>query len=122
TEDSHQTTERRSPTTNIRFPTSRGLHPLSSNYQPPTPTRYPAAMTSAHTEHQPYQLTLPLFEGPLDLLLHLIEREELDITEIALLAVTDQYMAMLHEPEQLNLDALADFIAIGARLLFLKSR
>jgi segregation and condensation protein A len=79
-------------------------------------------MTSAHTEHQPYQLTLPLFEGPLDLLLHLIEREELDITEIALLAVTDQYMAMLHEPEQLNLDALADFIAIGARLLFLKSR
>lgn len=79
-------------------------------------------MTSAHAEHQPYQLTLPLFEGPLDLLLHLIEREELDITEIALLAVTDQYMAMLHEPEQLNLDALADFIAIGARLLFLKSR
>jgi segregation and condensation protein A len=77
---------------------------------------------TAQTEHQPYQLTLPLFEGPLDLLLHLIEREELDITEIALLAVTDQYMAMLHEPEQLNLDALADFIAIGARLLFLKSR
>ncbi len=70
----------------------------------------------------PYQLRLPLFEGPLDLLLHLIEREELDITEIALLSVTDQYMAMLHEGEQINLDALADFIAIGARLLFLKSR
>ena len=69
-----------------------------------------------------YQLRLPLFEGPLDLLLHLIEREELDITEIALLAVTDQYMAMLHEGEHINLDALADFIAIGARLLFLKSR
>ena len=78
-------------------------------------------MTLPETE-QPYQLRLPLFEGPLDLLLHLIEREELDITEIALLAVTDQYMAMLHEGEHINLDALADFIAIGARLLFLKSR
>jgi segregation and condensation protein A len=69
-----------------------------------------------------YQLTLPIFEGPLDLLLHLIEREELDITAIALVAVTDQYMQYLHESEQLNIDALADFIAIGARLIFLKSR
>lgn len=74
-------------------------------------------------EHQTgIQLTLPYFEGPLDLLLHLIEREELDITNIALVAVADQYMAMLHETEQLNLDALADFISIGARLLLLKSR
>jgi segregation and condensation protein A len=68
------------------------------------------------------QLTLPYFEGPLDLLLHLIEREELDITNIALVTVADQYMAMLHETEHLNLDALADFISIGARLLLLKSR
>jgi segregation and condensation protein A len=73
-----------------------------------------------HTEG--YQLTLPAFEGPLDLLLHLIEREELDITDIALVTVTDQYMAYLHSGDQLNLDALADFIAIGAKLLLLKSR
>jgi segregation and condensation protein A len=69
-----------------------------------------------------YQLTLPTFEGPLDLLLHLIEREELDITNIALVSVTDQYMAYLHSSDQINLDALADFIAIGAKLLLLKSR
>ncbi|HZP57068.1 MAG TPA: ScpA family protein [Dehalococcoidia bacterium] len=69
-----------------------------------------------------YQLRLPIFEGPLDLLLHLIEREELDITAIALVSVTDQYLQYLHEAEQLNLDALADFIAIGARLIYLKSR
>ncbi|MBF6600819.1 MAG: segregation/condensation protein A [Dehalococcoidia bacterium] len=69
-----------------------------------------------------YQLTLPAFEGPLDLLLHLIERDELDITDIALVAVTDQYMRYLHDSEHVNIDALADFIAIGARLLFLKSR
>jgi len=73
-------------------------------------------------ETEAYQLRLPLFEGPLDLLLHLIEREELDITSIALVAVTDQYMRYLHQGEQLNLDALADFIAIGAKLLYLKSR
>ncbi len=69
-----------------------------------------------------YHLRLPLFEGPLDLLLHLIEREELDITAIALVTVTNQYMQYLHSGEQINLDALADFIAIGARLLYLKSR
>jgi len=74
------------------------------------------------TRAEGYQLTLPIFEGPLDLLLHLIEREELDITAIALVVVTDQYLQYLHDAEQLNIDALADFIAIGARLMFLKSR
>ena len=67
------------------------------------------------TREEGYQLTLPMFEGPLALLLHLIEREELDITNIALVAVTDQYMRYLHSGDQLNIDALADFIAIGAR-------
>jgi len=68
-----------------------------------------------------FQLTLPIFEGPLDLLLHLIEREELDITNIALVTVADQYMQYLHEADKINLDQLADFIYIGARLLFIKS-
>ena len=78
-------------------------------------------MTVQH-ETEAYQLSLPIFEGPLDLLLHLIEREELDITNIALVAVADQYMAYLHQSEQINLGMLADFIAIGAKLLLLKSR
>lgn len=69
-----------------------------------------------------FQLHLPIFDGPLDLLLHLIEREELDITNIALVQVADQYMGYLREAEQINLDALAEFIYIGARLLLLKSR
>jgi segregation and condensation protein A len=74
------------------------------------------------TQSDGIQLTLPYFEGPLDLLLHLIEREELDITSVALVSVADQYMQILRESEQLNLDALADFIWIGARLLLIKSR
>lgn len=67
-------------------------------------------------------LQLPVFEGPLDLLLTLLEDRQLDITEVSLLAVTEQYLAHLREAERLNLDAFADFIAIGARLLLLKSR
>lgn len=79
-------------------------------------------MTAITSEDAGIQLALPFFEGPLDLLLHLIEREELDITSVALVAVADQYLAILHESEHINIDALADFISIGARLLLLKSR
>ncbi len=68
------------------------------------------------------QLALPAFAGPLDLLLHLIEREELDITEVSLLAVTEQYLGALRAREQIDLGALAEFIGVGARLLLLKSR
>jgi segregation and condensation protein A len=81
-----------------------------------------APETNAPVATDGIQLALPFFEGPLDLLLHLIEREELDITSIALVQVADQYMAILHQNEHINLDALADFISIGARLLLLKSR
>ena len=77
---------------------------------------------TAQYQTEGIQLTLPFFEGPLDLLLHLIEREELDITTVTLVAVADQYMQILHQNEQINLDQLADFIWIGARLLLLKSR
>lgn len=68
------------------------------------------------------QLDLPVFHGPLDLLLHLIERNELDITEVSLLQVTDQYLAALRSQEQIDLGAMADFIGVAARLLLLKSR
>jgi len=69
-----------------------------------------------------FELRLPVFEGPLDLLLHLVEREQLDITEVALVQVTDQYLAYLRSGDQIDAGALAEFIAIGARLLYLKSK
>lgn len=68
-----------------------------------------------------YQVKLPLFEGPLDLLLHLIEKQELDITAISLAQVTDQYLEYLGRADELNPDALADFVVIAARLLVIKS-
>jgi len=72
--------------------------------------------------NQAFKFQLPVFEGPLDLLLYLIEREELDITAVSLVQVTGQYLSYLHAGEQIDADALAEFIAVGARLLYLKSR
>ncbi len=69
-----------------------------------------------------YPVRLAVFEGPLDLLLHLIEREELDISEISLVAVTDQYLRALEEMEEIQAGALADFLVVAARLIFIKSR
>jgi segregation and condensation protein A len=69
-----------------------------------------------------FRVQTPVFEGPLDLLLSLIEREDLDVTGISLVQVTDQYLAILRTADQIDLRALADFVAIGAKLLFLRSR
>ena len=78
------------------------------------------------TEASRYVVRLPLFEGPLDLLLHLIEKRQMEITTISLVAVTDQYMAYLQqwemEQEQLPLANMAAFVSIAARLLFIKSQ
>ncbi len=62
------------------------------------------------------------FSGPLDLLLQLIEREELDISQVSLASVTDQYIASLQAMEELPVDELADFLVIAAKLLLIKSR
>jgi segregation and condensation protein A len=69
-----------------------------------------------------YQVQLPVFEGPLDLLLHLIQQQELDITTIALAQVTDQYLAHLHALQEVVPDDLTAFLTVAARLLLIKSR
>ncbi len=69
-----------------------------------------------------YVIRLDNFEGPLDLLLHLIERRELDITAVAIAAVTDQYLDYLARAENVSPRVMADFIAMAARLLLIKSR
>lgn len=68
------------------------------------------------------QIKLDKFEGPLDLLLQLIEEEELDITEVSLLKVAEQYIDYLNKIEEERPERLADFLVVAARLLFLKSR
>lgn len=75
-----------------------------------------------HQRLADYPVTLDNFEGPLDLLLHLIEEQQLDITEVALAAVTDQYLAYLRAMEELDLAIASEFIVTAARLLDIKAR
>lgn len=75
----------------------------------------------AQTE-QTYQVRLEIFEGPLDLLLHLIEKQELDITKVSLATVTDQYLEYIGHLERIHAEILADFLVVAAKLLLIKSR
>ena len=68
-----------------------------------------------------YNVQTPVYEGPLDLLLDLIERAELDITSVSLAMVTDQYLTYIRGLEQLNPDEISAFLVIAAKLLQIKS-
>lgn len=69
-----------------------------------------------------YACSVPGFEGPLDVLLRLIEREELDITEISLALVADQFVAYIAAQPDSDPALLAEFAAVASRLLLLKTR
>src|SRR5258708_3095611 len=93
---------------------------------PPAPGR---AMTPPDTLEEgdgtlqrPYTVHLPGLRGPLDVLLHLIERNQLEITPISLVTVTVQFVAYLRTWDEPPLPRLAEFVAMAARLLLIKSR
>ncbi|MGE9297431.1 MAG: segregation and condensation protein A [Puniceicoccales bacterium] len=67
-------------------------------------------------------ISLPVFEGPLDLLLFLIRKNEIDIYDIPIERVTRQYLDVLHSMEQLNLEVAGDFFVMAATLMYIKSR
>lgn len=69
----------------------------------------------------PTDLKLEKFEGPLDLLLQLVDQEKLSITEIALAKVTEQFFSYLDKLEKNRPEELADFLVVAARLIYLKS-
>jgi len=68
-----------------------------------------------------YRVQTPVYEGPLDLLLSLIEHAELDVTAVSLAMVTDQYLAYIHGLEEINADEISAFLVIAAKLLQIKS-
>jgi segregation and condensation protein A len=69
-----------------------------------------------------YQVQISAFEGPLDLLLQLIEKEKLSITEVSLANVTDQYLAYMESREHVPLHDLSSFLSVAAKLILIKSR
>ena len=68
------------------------------------------------------KITLPLYEGPLDLLLDLIRRQKLDIYDIPIARITEQYLSYLHLMEEMNVDLASEFLVIAAQLIYIKSR
>src|SRR5215813_3755200 len=68
------------------------------------------------------KISLPHYEGPLDLLLDLIRRQKLDIYDIPIAKVTEQYLAYLHLMEEMNVDLASEFLVIAAQLIYIKSR
>lgn len=69
-----------------------------------------------------HRVKIEAFEGPLSLLLKLIEDQKLDITQVSLARVTDQYLEYLNQLSNLDPDELADFLVIATKLLFIKSK
>lgn len=68
------------------------------------------------------RVQLDIFEGPLDLLLHLIKKNEVSITDIPLATITEQYLATLELMQTLNLDVAGEFLVMAATLVHIKSR
>ena len=82
--------------------------------------------TTPTTNLQPlkpiYAIKLDIFEGPLDLLLHLIQQNEMDITDVSIAEITEQYLEYLNLMEMLDLDVASEFLVMAATLLHLKSQ
>lgn len=73
-------------------------------------------------EQQTFEIKLPQFEGPFDLLLFFIERDELDIYDIPISKITNDFLTYLHQMTQLNIELASDFILVAATLMRIKAK
>jgi segregation and condensation protein A len=96
---------------------SRGAA-MSTPASPADPGFVPSGDGSA----SPYAIKLALFEGPLDLLLHLIRENEVEITDIPIARISEQYLATLEAIRELDLDVAGEFLLMAATLAWIKSR
>src|SRR3989440_4583652 len=81
-------------------------------------------MTSGKRERMatPYKINIPMYEGPLDLLLDLIKQQKMNIHDIQISKITAQYLEYLHKLEELDVDVSAEFIYMAATLIYIKSK
>ncbi|MAA89246.1 MAG: segregation/condensation protein A [Deltaproteobacteria bacterium] len=86
-----------------------------------TETRMDALNLFPNPEN-PLEIKIPLFEGPLDLLLHLIRKKEVSIAEVRLSELTSSYLSYLEMMQSVNLDIAGEFLEIAATLILIKSR
>jgi segregation and condensation protein A len=73
-------------------------------------------------EREDYKIRLEIFEGPLDLLLHLIRKNEVDIFDIPITIITDQYLEYIDMMKALNINVAGDFLVMASTLIHIKSR
>lgn len=73
-------------------------------------------------ETNKYAIRLDNFEGPLDLLCHLVDKNKMDINEVSISEITDQYIQYINAMKELNLDITSEFIVMASTLLYLKSK
>ncbi|MDA8235522.1 MAG: segregation/condensation protein A [Clostridia bacterium] len=69
-----------------------------------------------------YKIVLPIFEGPFDLLFHLIDKNEVDIYDIPIAKITEQYLEYIQSMQQLDLDVASEFLVMAANLLSIKAK
>src|SRR5688572_17759656 len=74
------------------------------------------------TPQESFEVKLPLFEGPFDLLLFFIERDELDIYDIPISKITNDFLDYIHQMEELNMELASEFILVAATLMRIKSK
>lgn len=74
------------------------------------------------TNQENFEVKLPLFEGPFDLLLFFIERDELDIYDIPIAKITNDFLDYIHHMENLNIEVASEFILVAATLMRIKSK
>ena len=70
----------------------------------------------------PYKINIPMYEGPLDLLLDLIKQQKMSIHDIQISKITAQYLDYLHKLEELDVDVSSEFIYMAATLIYIKSK
>jgi segregation and condensation protein A len=90
--------------------------------RPPTGSDPAASAPAEAAGHPAYRVTLPEFEGPLDLLLHLCQTHELDILNISIAFIAEKYIEYLELMQNMSVEVAADYLVMAAHLAYLKSR
>ena len=89
---------------------------------PDTPEGGAAAEEPFESKLEPIKITLQSFEGPLDLLVHLIKKHQINVYDIPISLVTKQYLEYLNLLQELNLDLASEFLVMAATLIHIKSK
>jgi segregation and condensation protein A len=96
---------------------------VKPEFTPPAEAAAPEKLDApASGASEAYRVQLEMYEGPMDLLLDLIRKQEIDIHNIPIAKITGQYLDYLHQLEQLDIDVSADFIYMAATLIYIKSK